>query len=43
MGCLGLISIGRDIFLCVITSAKEVAQVRPGEVVSRILGVEFRM
>jgi hypothetical protein len=42
LGCLGLINIGRDTFLCVVTSAKEVAQVRPGEIVYRILAVEFR-
>jgi hypothetical protein len=42
LGCLGLINIGRDTFLCVVTSAKEVAQVRPGESVYRILAVEFR-
>jgi hypothetical protein len=42
LGCLGLISIGRDTFLCVITGAKEVAQVRPGELVYRIYAVEFR-
>lgn len=40
-GCLGLISVGGDIFLCVITSAREVAAVRPHETVSRIYGVEF--
>jgi hypothetical protein len=43
LGCLGLINIARDTFLCVITTAKEVAQVRPGEMVYRILAVEFRM
>ena len=42
LGCLGLINIGRDTFLCVITQSKEVAQVRPGEMVYRILAVEFR-
>ncbi|KAA8893460.1 SacI homology domain-containing protein [Sphaerosporella brunnea] len=41
LGCLGLINIGPDTFLCVITAAKEVAQVRPGEMVYRILAVEF--
>ena len=42
LGCLGLINIETDVFLCVITGAKEVAQVRPGEQVHRIYGVEFR-
>lgn len=43
LGCLGLISIARDTFLCVITAAQLVAQVRPSEMVYRIRGVEFRM
>jgi len=43
LGCLGLINIGRDTFLCTITLSREVAQVRPGEMVYRILGIEFRM
>lgn len=42
LGCLGLITIARDIFLCVITQAKEVARVRPEDTVYRILEVEFR-
>jgi len=40
-GTLGLISIGRDIFLCVITQASRVATVRPGETVEKIEGVQF--
>ncbi|KAK1754965.1 SacI homology domain-containing protein [Echria macrotheca] len=40
-GTLGLISIGRDVFLCVITQASRVATVRPGETVERIDGVQF--
>ncbi|KAI5783531.1 Endonuclease/exonuclease/phosphatase [Geopyxis carbonaria] len=40
-GCLGLVSLGGDVFLCVITSAREVAAVRPHETVSRIYGVEY--
>ncbi|QSZ30232.1 hypothetical protein DSL72_004754 [Monilinia vaccinii-corymbosi] len=40
-GTLGLITISNDIFLCVITGTTSVAQVRPGETVERILGVEF--
>jgi synaptojanin len=40
-GTLGLISIGRDVFLCAITQASRVATVRPGETVERIEGVQF--
>ncbi|KAK3329399.1 SacI homology domain-containing protein [Apodospora peruviana] len=40
-GTLGLISIGRDVFLCVITQASRVATVRPGETVERIDSVQF--
>jgi hypothetical protein len=40
-GTLGLITISNDVFLCVITSASKVADVRPGETVQRISGVEF--
>ncbi|TPX16651.1 uncharacterized protein E0L32_003592 [Thyridium curvatum] len=40
-GTLGLISIDRDVFLCVITQASRVATLRPGETVERILTVEF--
>jgi hypothetical protein len=40
-GTLGLISIGRDVFLCVITQASRVATVRPGETVEKIEGVQF--
>ncbi len=40
-GTLGLITIERDVFLCLITGASRVAQVRPGETVERIYGVEF--
>lgn len=40
-GTLGLITISNDVFLCVITSMTRVAQVRPGETVEKILGVEF--
>ena len=42
-GCLGLIGLGRDIFICIITNSQEVATVKPGEHVSRITGVEFCM
>lgn len=40
-GTLGLISIGRDVFLCVITQASRVATVRPGETVEKIEAVQF--
>ncbi|KAI1828631.1 SacI homology domain-containing protein [Xylaria intraflava] len=40
-GTLGLISIGRDVFLSVITHATRVATLRPGETVEKIVSVEF--
>ena len=40
-GTLGLINLGDDTFLCVISGATRVAVVRPGETVERITGVEF--
>ncbi|KAI2629029.1 SacI homology domain-containing protein [Xylaria nigripes] len=40
-GTLGLISIGRDVFLSVITQASRVATLRPGETVKKIVSVEF--
>ena len=40
-GTLGLITIEKDVFICVVTGASKVAQVRPGETVERIYGVEF--
>jgi hypothetical protein len=40
-GTLGLIAIGHDIFICVVTGATKVASVRPGENVEKIHGVEF--
>jgi hypothetical protein len=42
-GTLGLIAIGGDVFLCVVTSATQAAEIRPGEVVQKINTVEFRM
>lgn len=42
-GCLGLIGLGRDIFICIITNAQQVATLKPDEHVSRITGVEFCM
>ncbi|KAG8525423.1 uncharacterized protein KY384_009067 [Bacidia gigantensis] len=40
-GTLGLINIGQDLFLCVITEAAQVAKVRPYETVHKIHSVEF--
>ena len=40
-GTLGMINIGSDIFICVITAASSAAVARPGEHVQRILAVEF--
>lgn len=40
-GTLGLISVNRDVFLCVITHASRVSTLRPGETIERILAVEF--
>ncbi|KAJ8130937.1 hypothetical protein O1611_g2692 [Lasiodiplodia mahajangana] len=40
-GTLGLVSIDRDVFLCVITQASRVATLRPGETVEKIVSVEF--
>jgi len=43
LGTLGLITLNQHIFLSVVTSAREVASVRPGEGVFRIHAVDFRM
>lgn len=40
-GTLGLVSVNRDVFLCVITHASRVSTLRPGETIERILAVEF--
>ncbi|KAF3906420.1 Synaptojanin-1 [Dactylellina cionopaga] len=40
-GTLGLISLNGDVFICVVTGASLVANVRPGETVYRIHAVEF--
>lgn len=40
-GTLGLITLNHDVFLCVVTGATKVANVRPGETVEKIFGVEF--
>jgi len=41
-GTLGLITIGSDIFLCVVNGSQRVATVRPEEHVQKITSVEFR-
>ncbi len=40
-GCLGLINVGQDLFVAVVTGAQEVGAIRPGEVVMRITSVSF--
>ena len=40
-GTLGLITIGQDVFLCVVNDSKRAATVRPGENVQQIKNVEF--
>ncbi|SPO25336.1 related to phosphatidylinositol phosphate phosphatase [Ustilago trichophora] len=40
-GCLGLINVGQDLFVAVVTAAHEVGAIRPGEVVMRITSVSF--
>jgi hypothetical protein len=40
-GALGLISVGQDVFLCVVTQARRAATLRPGETVERIISVRF--
>ncbi|CUS07201.1 unnamed protein product [Tuber aestivum] len=41
VGTLGLITLNLDVFLCVVTNARQVASVRPGEGVFRIHAVNF--
>ena len=40
-GCLGLINVGQDLFVAVVTAAQQVGAIRPGEVVMRITAVSF--
>jgi hypothetical protein len=40
-GCLGLITLNKDVFLCVVTGSVEAATPRPGESIQRIYAVEF--
>ena len=41
-GTLGLITLGRDVFICLVNGSSHVATLRPGERVERIHTVEFR-
>lgn len=41
-GTLGLVTLGRDVFICLVNRSSLVATVRPGERGERIDGVEFR-
>lgn len=40
-GCLGLMNVGNDLFLCVVTGANQVGPIRPGEHVMSITSVAF--
>ena len=40
-GTLGLITIGPDVFICVVNDSKRAATVRPGETIQQIKNVEF--
>lgn len=40
-GTLGLVTVNGDVFLCVVNSSKKAAEVRPGERVNKIMGVDF--
>ena len=40
-GTLGVVNIGKDIFLCVVTAASHVAQLRPRENIQKISSVHF--
>ncbi len=40
-GCLGLINVGQDLFVAVVTGAQGVGMIRPGEMVMRITSVSF--
>ncbi|KAJ5085615.1 hypothetical protein N7532_010386 [Penicillium argentinense] len=40
-GTLGMITLGEDVFVCVVTGSSQAATVRPGESVSRIDNVDF--
>ncbi|CAO1634899.1 unnamed protein product [Parajaminaea phylloscopi] len=40
-GCLGLMNVGNDLFLCIVTHGNEVGPIRPGETVMSIGSVAF--
>ena len=40
-GTLGLITVENDVFICIVTGASKVANVRPNETVERIYAVQF--
>ncbi|PWY77149.1 SacI domain and endonuclease/exonuclease/phosphatase family protein [Aspergillus sclerotioniger CBS 115572] len=40
-GTLGLVTLGEDVFLCVITGSSRAATIKPGETISRINSVDF--
>ena len=41
LGTLGLLALGKDVFICVVRSARKVAVVRPEETIEKILSVQF--
>ena len=41
LGILGLLALGKDVFICVVKGARKVATVRVGETVEKILNVKF--
>lgn len=40
-GTLGLISLNRDVFICIVSTSSRAATVRPGETVQKIENVDF--
>lgn len=40
-GTLGLITVENDVFICIVTGASKVANVRPNETVERIYAIQF--
>ncbi|KAB8202267.1 SacI homology domain-containing protein [Aspergillus parasiticus] len=40
-GTLGLITLGEEVFLCIVTACSDAAAVRPGETISKIDSVDF--
>ncbi|KAB8240151.1 SacI homology domain-containing protein [Aspergillus flavus] len=41
LGTLGLITLGEEVFLCIVTACSDAAAVRPGETISKIDNVDF--